>query len=102
LTASANAIIQGRERGLCLQGYDRYRQRTGAGIYRYLWPKPEVDGRNYPKVSIVRSFEPFNWFIGTGIYEDDMQAQVKEDVLGRLKKSISARTVRLPASVPKA
>ena len=58
----------------------------GAGIYRYLWPKPEVDGRNYPKVSIVRSFEPFNWFIGTGIYEDDMQAQVKEDVLGRLKK----------------
>lgn len=58
----------------------------GAGVYRYLWPKPEVDGRNFPKISIVRSFEPFNWFIGTGIYEDDMQAQVKEEVLSRLRK----------------
>jgi PAS domain S-box-containing protein len=58
----------------------------GAGIYRYKWSKPEEEGRNYPKVSFVKYFAPFHWFIGTGIYEDDMQVRVQDDVVERLKK----------------
>ena len=57
----------------------------GAGIYRYKWSKPEVEGRDYPMVAFVKYFAPLQWFIGTGVYEDELQVRLQEDVLGRLR-----------------
>ncbi|MDP3478455.1 MAG: cache domain-containing protein [Desulfoprunum sp.] len=58
----------------------------GAGIYRYKWTKPEAEGKNHQKVSFVKYFSPFKWFIGSGVYQDDMQASMQEDILERLRK----------------
>lgn len=47
----------------------------GAGFVDYEWPKPGKDAPQ-PKLSYVVGFEPWGWVIGTGVYVDDLQAQI--------------------------
>jgi len=49
----------------------------GAGYVDYQWPKPGKDAPQ-PKLSYVTGFEPWGWVIGTGVYIDDLQAQLWE------------------------
>ena len=56
----------------------------GEGFYRYSWTKPQSMGNDFQKISFVKYFAPFDWFIGTGFYLDDMEQQVKADVLERI------------------
>ncbi|MFN3075697.1 MAG: diguanylate cyclase [Alphaproteobacteria bacterium] len=50
-------------------------QQRGGGFVRYLWPKP---GNKLPveKVSFVKLFEPWGWVVGSGIYMDDVRAEL--------------------------
>jgi PAS domain S-box-containing protein/putative nucleotidyltransferase with HDIG domain len=59
---------------------------TGEGFYTYTWTKPNVEGKNFPKIAFIKYFEPFDWFIGTGAYFDDMEDQIKAEVLERIEK----------------
>ncbi|UFX45757.1 cache domain-containing protein [Bradyrhizobium sp. 41S5] len=52
-------------------------KRNGEGFVDYQWPKPGLDTPQ-PKLSFVAGFQPWNWVIGTGVYVDDLQAQVWE------------------------
>jgi len=45
------------------------------GYVHYHWPRPG-DERPMPKVSYAQGFEPWDWFVGTGNYQVDMQSQV--------------------------
>jgi len=63
-------------------------KRQGAGVVEYQWPKPGKDTPQ-PKQSYVGGFEPWGWVIGTGVYVDDLQAQVWE----------SKRTVAIAATL---
>jgi methyl-accepting chemotaxis protein len=47
----------------------------GSGFVEYQWPKPGKDTPQ-PKLSYVTGFEPWSWVIGTGVYIDDLQAQL--------------------------
>ncbi|MDP3480555.1 MAG: cache domain-containing protein [Desulfoprunum sp.] len=58
----------------------------GAGIYRYNWSKPEYVGSSYQKISCVKYFKPFDWFVGAGVYIDDMEKIIQEDVLAQVQK----------------
>jgi methyl-accepting chemotaxis protein len=49
--------------------------RQGQGFLDYLWPKPGA-GEPQPKLSYVAGFAPWGWVIGTGVYIDDLSAQV--------------------------
>jgi methyl-accepting chemotaxis protein len=51
----------------------------GAGFVDYQWPKPGKDAPQ-PKLSYVTGFEPWGWVLGTGVYIDDLQAQVWDSV----------------------
>lgn len=47
----------------------------GAGFVDYRWER--LDGQEpSPKVGYVVHYEPWDWIIGTGVYIDDIQAQV--------------------------
>lgn len=46
-----------------------------AGFVPYLWPKPGSE-TTVEKVSYIKTFKPWGWIIGTGVYVDDVQAQV--------------------------
>lgn len=52
-------------------------KRQGEGFVDYQWPKPGLDAPQ-PKLSFVAGFRPWNWVIGTGVYIDDLQAQLWE------------------------
>jgi len=47
----------------------------GEGFVPYLWPKP---GASEPveKISYVKLYEPWGWVIGSGIYVDDVRADM--------------------------
>jgi len=50
-------------------------RRDGAGFVPYEWPKPGSD-KPQPKLSYVAGYAPWGWVVGTGVYIDDLQAQV--------------------------
>ncbi|ODC04402.1 hypothetical protein BFW38_13540 [Terasakiispira papahanaumokuakeensis] len=48
-------------------------QTNAADFFDYEWDKPGIDGLQ-PKSSYVRSFAPWSWVVGTGVYVDDIEA----------------------------
>jgi len=57
----------------------------GAGVYRYDLLKPNFPGRTFPEVAFVKYFEPFDWFIGAGIYTEATEKLLQTDILSRVK-----------------
>ncbi|MFP4159644.1 MAG: PAS domain S-box protein [Desulfobacterales bacterium] len=54
-------------------------QKSGSGFVEYKWRRPTSEGVTeelYPKKSYVKLFEPWGWIIGTGVYIDDVYAQM--------------------------
>jgi methyl-accepting chemotaxis protein len=50
-------------------------KKNGSGFVDYLWPRPGSD-KPQPKLSFVVGFAPWGWAILTGVYLDDLDAQV--------------------------
>lgn len=61
------------------QAFVSITKRYGEGFVTYEWPKPKKEGgvslELYPKLSYVKSFAPWGWIVGTGLYIDDLDAQ---------------------------
>jgi len=51
-------------------------ERGGAGYVDYMWQWMDDPGRIVPKISYVRGFAPWGWIIGTGIYIEDIRAEI--------------------------
>lgn len=58
-------------------------QREGEGYIDYVWQWKDDPERLEPKESYVKGFEPWGWVIGTGLYTDDVLAEIK-----RLERSL--------------
>jgi methyl-accepting chemotaxis protein len=58
----------------------RVAKTEGAGFVDYQWSKPGSD-QPVPKLSYVKSFVPWEWVIGSGIYIDDVDAQFRHELL---------------------
>jgi methyl-accepting chemotaxis protein len=52
----------------------------GAGFVSYRWPRPGAS-KPVPKLSYVKSFAPWGWIIGSGIYVDDVDAAVRSQTI---------------------
>ncbi|MBU4261988.1 MAG: cache domain-containing protein [Proteobacteria bacterium] len=61
-------------------------QKEGEGFYAYSWTKPQREGNDFKKVSFVKYLAPFNWLIGAGLYFDDLEAEIKHEVLDRISE----------------
>src|SRR5208337_667373 len=61
-------------------------RREGEGYYRYTWTKPDVQGKDFRKIAFVKYFAPFDCFIGTGEYLDDVEQDIQKEVLDRIGK----------------
>jgi signal-transduction protein with cAMP-binding, CBS, and nucleotidyltransferase domain/PAS domain-containing protein len=48
----------------------------GDGYTDYLWQWKDDEHRVAPKLSYVKGFPPWGWIIGTGIYLDDVHAEI--------------------------
>ena len=51
-------------------------QKHGDGFVDYLWQWKDDQTRIVPKVSYVKSFPPWSWIIGTGIYLEDVEEEI--------------------------
>ncbi|MDR3685194.1 MAG: methyl-accepting chemotaxis protein, partial [Geothrix sp.] len=54
---------------------DQMAQRPEGGFVDYDQQLP--DGKVRPKVSYIRRFQPWGWDLATGVYVDDVQAQIR-------------------------
>ncbi len=48
--------------------------------FSYLWPKAG-SSKPQPKLTIVKTFEPWGWVIGTGVYMDDLNSAFMNDAI---------------------
>jgi PAS domain S-box-containing protein len=55
------------------------------GYMDYMWQWKDDASRIVPKLSFVRGFKPWGWIIGTGIYTEDVKAEIAR-MEGRLIK----------------
>lgn len=60
-------------------------ENEGAGLYRFDMLKPAFPGTQYEMLAFVKYFEPFDWFIGAGIYSEDIEKEVQNDVISRIR-----------------
>jgi methyl-accepting chemotaxis protein len=52
-------------------------QSNGSGYVDYIWNKPGFE-KPQPKISYVKLFKEWGWIVGTGVYVDDIESQIKE------------------------
>ncbi|WP_455382485.1 cache domain-containing protein, partial [Salinispira pacifica] len=50
---------------------------SSEGYVEYLWQWQDDASRIVPKLSFVKRFDPWGWVIGTGIYLDDVHAEIR-------------------------
>lgn len=50
--------------------------RQGAGYVRYMWQWKDDADRIVPKLSYVKGFAPWGWILGTGVYTQDVDAEI--------------------------
>ena len=58
----------------------------GEGYYRHTWSRPEAEGRDHEKLSYIKYFEPFDWFIGTGEYLEETKRDLQQEALDWIRK----------------
>jgi len=56
----------------------------GTGNYRYNLVKPAYPGLVFSKICFVKYFQPFDWFLGAGIYNNDMESMNQANALARI------------------
>ena len=61
-------------------------RQSGEGFYEYHWTKPDSAGNDFKKISFIKRFEPYDWFIGTGLYVDDVEDQIKANLLSTISR----------------
>ncbi len=51
-------------------------KQRGAGYVDYMWQWKDDPAKIVPKMSYVKGFKPWGWVIGTGMYIDDVHAEI--------------------------
>src|SRR5210317_1280836 len=51
-------------------------KKNGSGYVEYMWQWKDDETRIVPKISYVKGFTPWGWIIGTGIYIEDVKAEI--------------------------
>ncbi len=69
-------------------------QQQGEGYIEYVWQWKDDPDRLEPKESFVKLFEPWGWIIGTGIYIDDVNAEI-----AKIERNITATSLVVSALI---
>lgn len=68
----------------------------GEGFVTGYWPRPQdPDSEGRLKISYVKRLEPYDWYIGTGDYYDDVKNAVRLEIIKRYKKYRSSDGTRV-------
>lgn len=50
------------------------------GFFDYSFSKPNQEGLTFKKISYLKLFEPYNLSIGTGLYRDEIEQKIKNEI----------------------
>ena len=64
-------------------------RRQGSGYVDYVWQWKDDPQRLAAKQSYVMGFEPWGWIIGTGLYTEDVQAEIRRIEAGLVRISLA-------------
>jgi methyl-accepting chemotaxis protein len=67
--------------------------------FSYLWPKAGST-EPQPKLTLAKSFEPWGWVIGTGVYMDDLNAAFMEDLIHLSLQLLVALALLILCAIP--
>jgi signal transduction histidine kinase len=86
--------IENKEHQDFLQKYRKTFYKSNEGFIQYLFKKLNSLS-NCEKISYIKKFEPFNWFVGYGKYKSDIDKQIKDEVVNRVEfiKNSSKQTI---------
>jgi methyl-accepting chemotaxis protein len=74
--------------------------RAGGGRTDYVWEKPgDKSGTLYSKGSYSKAFEPWQIVVGTGVYFDDLQAQVDANIWKAVSAGLLVFVLGIAAAV---
>lgn len=73
--------------------YTRIVREQGDGYVEYLWQWKDDEQRVVPKLSYVMGFPPWGWIIGTGIYIEDVRAEIRRMIGQVLQVSMGISVV---------
>jgi signal transduction histidine kinase len=59
-------------------------KKSGEGYVQYMWQWNDDQKRLVPKISYVKSFQPWGWIVGTGVYIED----IRQDIAVIIKRLI--------------
>ncbi|WP_457553152.1 sensor domain-containing diguanylate cyclase [Desulfobacula sp.] len=60
-------------------------QGKGEGFLKYNWPKPGMNEQErFEKVTFIKYFAPYDCFIGSGDYLDNMEDRIKKSIIHQL------------------
>ncbi len=65
----------------------------GDGYVDYLWQWKDDEKRVVPKLSYVKGFAPWGWIVGTGIYLEDVRAEISQMIRRVLQISVGISVV---------
>lgn len=69
-------------------------QQKGEGYIEYVWQWKDDPERLEPKESFVKLFAPWGWIIGTGIYIDDVHAEID-----KIERNITTTSIVISALI---
>ncbi len=67
-----------------IQNLSRIAKQNGEGFYDWWWRKPADVENEYEKIGFGKYFAPYDWFIGTGDYVLDYEAELKQQLLSHI------------------
>lgn len=68
-------------------------QKKEGGFVEYQWLKPTT-GTLSPKISYAKSFEPWGWMVGTGVYLDEVEKHI-QDQRNILKERLNQYSLKI-------
>ncbi len=73
---------------------------AGGGFVEFLGPKPGKDpeDRSYPKASYAKAFEPWKIIVATGLYTDDLKAEIRSSIIKTVSWSVGIFVLALLAA----
>jgi signal transduction histidine kinase len=54
----------------------RIARENGGGYVEYMWQWKDDPERIVPKISYIETFKTWNWIVGTGVYIEDVRAEI--------------------------
>ncbi|MGM0518504.1 MAG: sensor histidine kinase [Campylobacterota bacterium] len=61
-------------------------KKNDKAFYEWYWYNPKNPKKQRKKMGLVKKFEPFDWFIGTGEYIKDFEKEIQKKVLKHIRE----------------